>query len=362
MKKILVLLFLFALHNSFAQKLTGIFNGDEGMGIFQFSPASNSMELSKPIPSSIGNPDVFWPSICQYEGKIYGRTPIQYEGGNGSIYEYNPTTKTYTLLYDFQYKPINNSRFELVVSKTGLLYGIGSDSISGGYVFELDPTTKVLKKYVTPKVAEYDIINAHYVTIAENNKMYFVVGDTDTENYPISKVIEFDLSSKSYSEKLTTKDIPCMSHTAWDVMSDIGEGKLAGTVNTSGRPITIYIYNYVTNKVVVYTVDGQLYGRSGGPAIRYGTDLYIMASSNKRNGFGAVLKMDIATGKYEEVANYSKLDVYYPTTGCVLNNVLYGYEISNKIISYDFVTKKTSVVRLLKGDGFDAYTGFILSK
>ena len=360
MKKILVILFLFALHNSFAQKLTGIYNGDQGLGIFQFSPASNAMELSKSFPSAIGNPDVFWPSICQFEGKVYGRTPIQYEGGNGSIYEYNPTTKTYTLLHAFQFKPENNSRFELVVSKTGLLYGIASDSIAGAYVFEVDPTTKVFKKYYTDK--NIDIINAHYVTIAENNKMYFVIEGVGADNYPISKMMEFDLGSKVFVEKLVSKDIPCVSHTAFDVMSDVGDGKLAGTVNTSGRPLTVFLYNYVTNAVIVYTVDGQLYGRSGGPVIRYGTDVYIMASSNKRNGFAAVLKMDIATGKYEEVANYSKLDVYYPATGCVLNNVLYGYEISNKIISYDFVTKKTSVVRLLKGDGFDAYTGFILTK
>ncbi|HSY62294.1 MAG TPA: hypothetical protein VK796_10475, partial [Cytophaga sp.] len=216
MKNIFVILLLFALNNSFAQKLAGIYNANQGMGIFTFTPSSNSIELSKPIPTSIGDPDAFWPSICQYNGRIYGRTPINNGGNNGSVYEYNLNTKAFTLLYSFKSEPVNYSRYELVVSKTGLLYGIASDSISGAYVFELDPNTNVLKKYFTDK--NTDIINAHYVTIAENNKMYFVIGGTDVENNPISKIIEFDLSSKLFVEKLATKDIPSMSHTALDVI------------------------------------------------------------------------------------------------------------------------------------------------
>jgi hypothetical protein len=362
MKKILIILFLIVVHCSFAQKLEGIYNANQGMGIFTFTPSSNLMEVSKPLPASIGPPDAFWPSICQYNGKIYGRTPINNDGNNGSIYEYNLTTKAFTLLYAFKLEPENYSRYEVVVSKTGLLYGIASDSIVGAYVFELDPNTKVLKEYFTDK--NTDIINAHYVTIAENNKMYFVIAGKDAENNSISKIIEFDLSSKLFVEKLATKDIPCMSHTASDVIAEIGDGKLAGTVNRMGFGPSVFLYDYINNKVIWHRLDDykQVYEKSGGPAVRYGADLYIMTSSGKRNGFGSVLKINIATGQYEEVANLSKLGAYYPATGCVLNDVLYGYEAGNKIISYDFKTKKTSIIRFLKEDGFTAQAGFILVK
>jgi len=112
-------------------------------------------------------------------GKLYATT---YTGGvneSGVLFEYNPTTNTYTKKLDFQPSTGSNAFGELMQSSNGKIYATTMDGGANavGVLYEYDPTTNTRVNKLTfagingayPLYGSFLYINDVYVTTPANN-------------------------------------------------------------------------------------------------------------------------------------------------------------------------------------------------
>lgn len=123
---------------------TSYYGGTNGYGaIYEFNPSNNTCTA---IYSFTGTtPDGKNPSVLTYDssnGMFYGTTDLGGTNGNGTIYEFNPSSNALTTLYSFSSadgEPISDLVY---VSSTGMFYGSTNVGISyshGGSIFEFNP-------------------------------------------------------------------------------------------------------------------------------------------------------------------------------------------------------------------------------
>ncbi len=361
MKNILVVLLLFVVHISFAQKFYGLFETRKGTGIFEFTPSLNTLDTSKLMNNIVGTPDLYAQSMCHFDGHIYGRTLNTWDYKYATIYEYNLANKEYEVLYTSQWSL--NSYTKILVSKTGVLYGIDYDTINGAFVLELNRETKNYKKYYADK--NTNLIDAHHFVIAENNKMYFITKASSTSGESINKLVEFDLETKMFADKLVSTDLLDTKY-GFNEMNNIGDGKLAATGKVLGSQLRAFVYDYVSNTITTYKNENLInnYMTDRCSVVSDGNYLYMMTSSLKNKDYGYLLRIDMKTGQYDEVSSFNKIKAYCPIACFISNDMIYGYDLlGNKIIGYDLKSGHCKLVRLLiESDGINANSGFILVK
>src|SRR5665647_2640766 len=152
MKKILlsVALFFACLFSLKSQSLFGITyaGGKDGGGtINKFNPVTNDLTVEQSFQKQGANP--YYTNLIQASnGKLYG---ITFNGGTsdvGIIFSFDPITSTYTKLYDFDITNGSSPTGSLINGNDGKLYGITSfgGNLNVGVIFSFDPSSSTYTK------------------------------------------------------------------------------------------------------------------------------------------------------------------------------------------------------------------------
>lgn len=217
--------------------------------IFQYDPITNV--LVKKIDFSLTNGSFPSGSLVQAtDGNMYGMTSEGGANNKGVLFQYNPTTNTYTKKIDFAGTTNgSNPVGSLIQASDGKLYGMtklgGIYNPNSGVLFQYDPVSNVLTKKIDFTGTTGTAIG-HMPTgslmIANDGKMYGVTG-----GYPI--LFQYDFVNNIYTYKINLPPTPEGS------LLQASDGKLYGTsiyggINGKG---TIYQYDYNSNTLTIKT-------------------------------------------------------------------------------------------------------------
>ena len=122
--------------------------GSDGSGTV-FSTNGNNFQQRLSFSTNLGK----YPEsaiLVEYNGKFYGTTSLGGNGGNnGVIFEWDPTTNTYTKKVDLNYSS-GGSPYAGLTLNNGKFYGVtragGNNGV--GAIFEWDPLTNIYTKKI----------------------------------------------------------------------------------------------------------------------------------------------------------------------------------------------------------------------
>ena len=134
-------------------------------------------------------------------GKLYGTTENGGANGSGVLYEFDPATNTYSVKVNFIKVLGNYPISALTLGSNGKLYGTtltgGSSSSDRGVIFEYDPSTNTYTKlYIYTGGTDGSFA---WASVAEglDGKLYGTMPDGGTSD--LGHLYSFDLSTSTYS-------------------------------------------------------------------------------------------------------------------------------------------------------------------
>jgi uncharacterized repeat protein (TIGR03803 family) len=290
---------------------------DKGV-IFEYNFSSNVYTKKIDLTSAGGSVPLN-SMLLATNGKLYGMTRDGGATNEGVIFEYDPTTNTYTKKFDFGGV---NGKFPggaLVQASNGKLYGTTASggSLSTGVLFEYDYTINVYTKKM-----DFATINGwsgRSLMEATNGKLYGVTrfGGTGAGN---GTLYEYDYSTNTYTVKFDFDGIngdnpigTLMQASNGKLYGMTSGGGIGGAIHNEG---VIYEYNHITG---VYTKKIDLnYGINGstplGSLMRASNGkLYGMTRDGGLKGLGTIFEYDHSTGTYTKKIDLDSTIGYHPS-------------------------------------------------
>lgn len=278
----------------------GVSNGGV---IYEFEPITKTYtKLYEFVYVGINGSNPYSGVIQGSNGKLYGLTPNGGLNHDGTIYEFDIATKTYTKLYDFDnangYPSVDGG--EMMQASNGKLYGVTtSGGIAWGTIFEFDLSTKVYKKL-------YSFPQGHYsrgLTELPNGKLYGVSAQGGT-NYS-GCVYTIDLATGAFNTAYdftnSTLKLP------WCSLALASNGKLYGTASGNGTNNKGGIFRFDPSDntcTVLYNFDGTTSTRSLGLTQASNGKLYGMTSSLGNNDNGTIFEFNLTNNSYNVLHNF----------------------------------------------------------
>ena len=224
------------------------YGGANDLGvIFQYNPISNALVKKIDLSTTIGNSPAG--SLIQAtDGNMYGMTSVGGANNLGVLFQYNPTTNTYTKKVDFAGASNGSGPVGSLIQATdGKLYGMTrvGGANNSGIIFQYDPTTNIFIKKIDltgTSGAAIGHMPTGSLMQANDGKMYGVTG-----GYPI--LFQYDFINNIYTYKVNLPPTP------EGYLLQASNGNLYGTSiygGTNGKG-TIYEYNYSANTLTITT-------------------------------------------------------------------------------------------------------------
>jgi len=263
-------------------------------------------------------------------GKYYGVTE---EGGWGNSccsFNFDPSTRTYTDIYDFyQYTQYGWHAFsKLLKANSGMLYGLAGlgGANGGGVIYRIDPTNDTYTD-----VYDFDITNGSNANGSliqgSDGKLYGMTqaGGANAEGV----IFSFDPAIANYT-KLYVFNSATGSSPSYGGLLQANDGKLYGMTQmgganglgvlfsfnlSNGDYTDLYDFNAANgsspNGSVIQATDGKLYG---------------MTSAGGSNNLGVIFSYDITLNSYSNLVNFNGTNGASPRRSLfqASNGKLYG--------------------------------------
>lgn len=228
-------------------------------------------------------------NLREYNGFLYGVTPLGGKNNEGVIYRYDPLTGISQKLFDFTIANGNRPNGSLLLYNNKF-YGItaqgGSDNF--GTIYEFDPATNIFTKKIDLTSALGGFSNN--TLAAFNNKLYATTGNGAANGF--GAIIEYDPATNICTNKINLTNTPTIGRQCWSGLTLFnnkfyGAMQFAGNSNTNG---VIFEWDPVTN---IYTVKITLLESNPrnftGKFISNGTVLYAISNQGPGQvGYGAI--------------------------------------------------------------------------
>ena len=356
MKKTLLSTFLFLCLFSAAQ--TGIW-GVAGAGadynagaIFKIDGSGNNYSVQQSLFRFDG--DYPQASVMQAsDGKLYGMTSSCCTFDAFSIFfRYDPLTKVYERLINFD-DSINgsNPNGSLIQAKNGKLYGVTSRGgvYDKGVIFEFEPASKTFKK-----VHDFDGINGaspeSTLLEASDGMLYGLTNSGGNKEYGV--LFQFNLQTATYTKKFDFTGPPVDGGNPLGALIQAKNGKLYGLTSGGGKDDygTLFEYDPATsNFVTKIEFDGDSKGSTPFGSLLEATDgnLYGVADGGGANNFGVLFQYNPATSAFDVKINFDdKVNGSNPhstliqaSDGMLYGNTEYGGTIGDgTLFKYDIAT------------------------
>ena len=148
---------------------------DNGV-LFEFDPITNAYTKKKDFNSGSLTDKVGNCIVSGSNGMLYGLTTTGGVNNIGAIYQYDPLSNNYTIIYDFN-TSTGGSPYGLIAAGNGTLYGYTSNggNYSKGIFFQYDLTTNILTKKYDVMGGVHGVGSVHMLE-ASNGMFYGISG------------------------------------------------------------------------------------------------------------------------------------------------------------------------------------------
>jgi uncharacterized repeat protein (TIGR03803 family) len=308
--------------------------------LFEYDPTTSTytkkLDFDGPVKGSYPNGSL----IQATNGKLYGMTTSGGGFDKGVIFEYSLITNTYTKKLDFDGLGKGSSPYgKLLQATNSKLYGMTSEggTTSNGVLFEYDPATNTYTKKLDFNGTEKGMSPLGSLVQAINGKLY---GTTIYGGVKYNGVLfEYDLTTNAYTKKLDFDNtinggLPLS-------LIQTANGKLYGMTAYGGVNGRGVLYEYApSTSTFIKRLDFNSSNNGNDPhsglmmAANY--KLYGLAYSGGTNGLGVLFEYDLLTNTYTNKLNFDGLEKgSYPRGSMVqaTNNKLYGMTSEGGIFS-----------------------------
>lgn len=264
-------------------------------------------------------------------GKFYGMTQIGGVNDEGVLFEFNPNGNVYTKRYDFNSTSGNYPTGSLAVAPNGKLYGMTNNegSFDEGTLFEFDPTTNTFTKKVDFDSNTNGGEPQGSLVLASNNKFYGMTGSGGTNGDGV--IFEYDPTTNSLIKKIDFE-----YNTGSEPYADLIQatnGKLYGMTREGGdngnASGTLFEYDIATNTKTTRVNFSALNGENpeGNLVQAPNGKLYGMTRYGGANFDGVLFEFDPATNTYTKKLDFGGTTFGSQPSGSLAvspNGKLYG--------------------------------------
>lgn len=310
-----ILLFSLLLTSAYTYAQTGIWGVTaaggryNGGAIFKTDGSGENLQLKKDLFRFDGE----YPKanlLQASNGKLYGLTSdCCVFASYGVFFEYDPATKTYDKVFDFN-DTINGSSPDggLIEAKDGKLYGMTSKGgiYNWGVIFQYDPATRALKK-----LYDFDDTNGSgplgNLIQASDGKFYGLTNTGGAADYGV--LFQYDPSSNTYIKKVDFDGLANGGNPLGNLIQ-ASNGKLYGLTSSGGKENSGVLFEY-DPATSAYSKKIELNGASDG-GLPFGSlveapdgNLYGLTSSGGVNNNGVLFQYIPATSTYTVKADFN---------------------------------------------------------
>lgn len=305
-----------------------------GQGVlFEYNPNTSSYSKKIEFEQTPNGKLPFGGLALASNKKLYGMTQQGGSKNGGVLFELDPLTNVLNPKHEFDGTTGSFPQGNLTPAPDGKLYGMtsqGGSVTADGVIFEFDPSTGTYTvRY------EFDDTNGSEpigsLMLASNGKLYGMTGQGGITGYGV--LFEFDPATNFFTKK-TEFDNQAVGFNPYDALIEVSNGKFYGTCRDGGLngngSGTIFEYDLATNTItkkvnfsgpngenpegsLVKAPNGKLYG-----VTRYGG----------ANSSGVLFEYDVATGTFTKKFDFGTTSQgpSQPTTTLALspNGKLYG--------------------------------------
>lgn len=243
-------------------------------------------------------------------GKMYGVTTSGGAGNFGELFEFDPTTKTYSRKFDFDYKVNGAYPYgSLTQALNGKLYGMTSNGGAGlgGVLFEFDPSTGAFTKKLDFNGLDNGAYPYGSLTQASDGKLYGMTYGGGTNNFGI--IFSYDPATSILSKELDF-DGSISGAYPYGSLVQAANGKLYGMTFNGGANNKGVLFEFdpvtttCTNKV---NFNGSNGASPYGSLIQATSNgkLYGMTSAGGVNNLGMLFEYNIATSDFVAKMNFN---------------------------------------------------------
>lgn len=284
----------------------------DGGVLYEINPADNQYAKILDFGGSLGmNPIA--PLITGTNGKLYGTTnsggPMQV----GTVFEFDPQTKTARVMLNL----MSSDNIGLAVkgpmsqATNGVLYAAaafgGSNTSSPGTLIELNPSTKIANRLKVFNTAD-GLNPGNGLIVASNGKVYGTIKDGGTNNLGV--LFEYNITTSTYAVKYNFES------SAPNPNSPLVEvnGKLYGTVPSGGAQNLGVLFEYDIQNNVFTKKHEFTIGQGGGKLL--------LASNGKLYGISRYGSAGNAVFEYDITTNTVTKKSSLPTANSFLDEMV----------------------------------------
>lgn len=301
--------------SNFTLSSTGLLYGTTSQGgstgagvIFEYNTSTNSYSKKIDFFYSPNGSYSFGGLAQAANGKLYGMTQIGGVNDEGALFEFNPNGNVYTKLYDFNSTSGNYPTGSLAAAPDGKLYGMtpNAGSFDQGTLFEFDPATNTFTKKVDFDLNSNGSEPQGSLLLASNNKFYGVTSSGGQTGYGV--LFEYDPATSTLINKIEF-DYNTGSEPYGDLIQTTN-GKLYGMTREGGdngnASGTLFEYDIATNTMTPHVNFSQLNGENpeGNLVQAPNGKLYGMARYGGVNGNGVLFEFDLTTNTYSKKIDF----------------------------------------------------------
>jgi uncharacterized repeat protein (TIGR03803 family) len=320
--------------------------GASGLGVlFEYDPATSTYTKKIDFAGTTNGSYPYTSLMISSTGRVFGATSMGGTGNNGTLYEYNPTTNTLTKRRDFSTADGRFPLAALVEADNGRLYGLAGSggANSQGTLFEFNLSTNTFTKRIDFNGTNGETPYPGFVKAA-NGKLYGMTNGGGTSS--VGVIFEYDVTTNTLTKKLdffydpvTGKSPNGRVPTSNFVLAS--NGLLYGTLSqggSSGEGV-IFEYNTSTN---AFTKKIDFNARPNGAYVYGGLvrasngKLYGMTESGGANDEGALFEFDPNGNVYTKRHDFSSTSGNYPygSLAAAPNGKLYGMATNEGSLDY----------------------------
>lgn len=273
--------------------------GEQSVGVlFQYNPTTSVYQKKVDLNSGANGLTPTGSLVQANDGMLYGMTSQGGQNAAGVLFQYNPSTQTFTKKIDFADSIGTLPKGSLMKSSDGMLYGLtfSGGANNFGTLFQYNPANNTLTKKF-----DFDFLQGAYpmgtLIEASDGMLYGTALQGGTDVYGV--LFQYNIATNTYTKK---RDFSLSSGAlCYSGLIQASDGMLYGMTyaNASGAG-SIFQYNPTTN---TYTVKYNFYSVNGNGNHPYGLltqgldgKLYGLTYDAGANGYGTIFQYNPETG------------------------------------------------------------------
>jgi uncharacterized repeat protein (TIGR03803 family) len=306
-------------------KLYGMTNigGINNIGcLFEYDPSNSTYTKKFDFSDTLNGSNPYSSLIQANDGKLYGMT---YVGGTynlGVLFQYDPITSIYIKKFDFSGATNGaNPQGSLIQANDGKLYGMttygGANGV--GVLFQYDPTTSTYTKKLDFSGATNGSYPNGSLLQASNGELYGMVFSGGTNNLGV--LFQYDPATSTYTKKFDFAGATNGANPLSDLMQ-ASDGQLYGMTYQGGVNNMGVLFQFDPT-TYIYTKKNDFNGSTNG-STPWGSlmqasngKLYGMNYGGGTNNMGVLFQYDPTSSIYTKKLDFAGANGSTPTSNLI---------------------------------------------